>query len=163
MMVPMDRLLRAAWAGTAVFAISAAAAVAVEDALIVSVTVALVLFALGIVAFGAGFLRAVGRSRTEVVSLGGLFFLSGSAPKAMQRQFLGAIAVQTMVALVTASIRPFTGLAFGILVPVFGLGLLTLWASRHATFPPRKDEKRPSSPSSSTLATEQSEHHESSD
>jgi len=39
--------------------------------------------------------------------------------------------------LVTASVRPFTGLAFGILVPTYGLGLVGLWAVRLGEFPPR--------------------------
>jgi hypothetical protein len=45
--------------------------------------------------------------------------------------------VQVVVALVTAIARPFTGLAFGILVPVFGLGLAGLWGARRGSFPSR--------------------------
>ena len=37
-------------------------------------------------------------------------------------------------------IRPFTPLAFGILVPMLGLGLIALWGARHGTFPARADE-----------------------
>ncbi len=50
---------------------------------------------------------------------------------------LTALGVQIGVALVTASIRVFTSLAFGILVPVWGLGLLGLWCARYGEFEPR--------------------------
>ena len=42
-----------------------------------------------------------------------------------------------VVGLVTALVRPFTGLAFGVLTPVFGLGLIGLWGARLGTYPPR--------------------------
>ena len=42
-----------------------------------------------------------------------------------------------------ASIRPFTEVAFGILAPMFGLGLMALWGGRHGTFPPRPPEQAP--------------------
>ena len=66
------------------------------------------------------------RSRREELSVAGLFLLSGSAPSDVRRLLLGALAVQTAVALATASVRPFTPLAFGVLVPTFGLGLCGL-------------------------------------
>ena len=34
-----------------------------------------------------------------------------------------------------ASIRPFTAVAFGILAPMLGLGLMGLWGARHGRFP----------------------------
>jgi hypothetical protein len=48
-----------------------------------------------------------------------------------------ALAIQVVVAVTTASIRPFTTLAFGILVPMFGIGMNGLWAARHGRFGPR--------------------------
>jgi hypothetical protein len=57
---------------------------------------------------------------------------------------LGALAVQVVVALVTAFARldgpdgrPGSSLALGFLVPMFGFGMNGLWAAYHATFPPR--------------------------
>ena len=36
-----------------------------------------------------------------------------------------------------ASIRPYTEVAFGILAPMFGLGLMGVWGGRYGEFPPR--------------------------
>ena len=51
---------------------------------------------------------------------------------------LGGAAAQAVVAVATAAVRPYSPLAFGILVPLWGLGLAGLWAARHGTFPQRK-------------------------
>jgi hypothetical protein len=104
---------------------------------VVAVVVDLVLFALGCVAFALALLRAAARSRTDELTLPGLFWLTGAAPTEVRRLLLGSFGVEVVVALATASARPFTGLAFGILVPVYGLGLTGLWGARAGTFPPR--------------------------
>ena len=133
-----DPIVRAAIVGTAVFTVVAVAAAALPDQLaVVAVVVDLVLFAAGIVAFVGALLKAADRSRTEAVTLAGVFWLSGTAPHEMRRPLLGALAVEVAVALVTAGVRPFTGLAFGVLVPVYALGLTGLWGARHGTFAPR--------------------------
>ena len=133
-----DVLVRASLAGTVVFVVVAAAATLAPDALAVpTVVVDVVLAAAGCVAFVLTLLRAAERSRREAVTLPGIWWLSGSAPAPVRRALLGAFAVQVVVALASASIRPFTALAFGILVPVYGLGLAGLWAAHHGTFPPR--------------------------
>lgn len=134
------RIVRASWLGTALFAVTAvAAAVAGSPPLeAVAVAVDLVLFALGCVVFLAAFFRAVGRSRTEEVAVAGVYLLMGqSAPNDVRRSLLGSLAVQVAVAVATAAARPFTPLAFGILVPTYGLALAGLWAASHGTFPPR--------------------------
>lgn len=137
-MNPPDPLVRASIVGTVVFTVVAVAAAAVPDTLaVVAVVVDLVLFAAGCVAFALALLRAAARSRTDELTLGGLFWLTGAAPAPVRRALLGAFGVQVVVALATASARPFTGLAFGILVPVYGLGLAGLWSARTGTFPPR--------------------------
>ena len=46
---------------------------------------------------------------------------------------LGALAVQVVVAVATAAVHPFTSQAFGVLVPMFGLGLAGLWGARYGT------------------------------
>lgn len=133
-----DPIIRAAILGTAAFAVVAVAAASLPDQLaVVAVVVDLVLFAAGIVAFVGALLKAADRSRTEMVTLAGVFWLSGSAPGRARRPLLGALAVEVAVALVTAGVRPFTGLAFGVLVPVYGLGLTGLWGARHGTFAAR--------------------------
>lgn len=99
--------------------------------------VSLTLFAAGVVAFLWSYGIAVSRSRVDAIGIGGLYFLAGSAPKVVRVRLLGALAVEVVVAIATSSIRPFTAVAFGILVPIFGLGLAGLWGARYGTFPPR--------------------------
>jgi hypothetical protein len=69
--------------------------------------------------------------------VGGLFFLEGCAPRRVQLVMMASVAVQTVVPLTVAIIRPFT--AFAVLAPVWALGLAGLWGARHGTFPPRSD------------------------
>ena len=136
-------VIKASWAGTIVFAISAGIATVDPDALgAPAVVVSLVLFAAGTVAMFWAFLLAVERSRTDAIGIGGLYFAAGTAPRAVQRLLMGSLALQVVVAFTTASIQVFTSLAFGILVPVWGLGLAGLWCARHGEFAPRDDPDR---------------------
>lgn len=134
-----DGTIRAAIAGTALFTVvSVLAAVTDADAVVVAaVLVDLGLFLAGCVAFVLALLRAADRSRTEELHLPGLFWLSGTAPFDVRLRLLGALTLEIAVALGTASARPFTGLAFGVLVPVYGLGLTGLWGARLGVFGPR--------------------------
>jgi hypothetical protein len=133
-----DPLVRASLIGTAVFVIVAVAAAIVPDSLaVVAVVIDLLLFAVGLIAFAVTLLRAAARSRTDEISLAGLWWLTGTAPAPVRRALLGAFGVQVVVALATASARPFTGLAFGVLVPTYGLGLAGLWGARRGSFPSR--------------------------
>jgi len=137
--VTSERIVRAAVGGTALFTVlSVLAAVTDADALVVvTVVVDLALFLVGCLAFVLTLLRAAARSRTDELTLPGLWWLAGSAPAPVRRALLGAFGVEVAVGLATASARPFTGLAFGVLAPVFGLGLAGLWGARLGTFPPR--------------------------
>ena len=84
-------------------------------------------------------IRAAMSLLTHILSLTGLFLLLGPAvPGPVKRRLGLLLAVQIAVAVSTAAARSFTPLAFGILVPVFGLGLNGLWAARHGTVPPRR-------------------------
>jgi len=134
---PGIRLIQADVIGTIAFvATAAAAAVWLRPAVQApAVAVAGALFVGGCIAFAWGFLVAVQRSRTEAIELSSLFFLKESAPAGVRRALLGLIAVQVVAAIVTASVRPFTSLAFGVIAPVWGLGLITLWSGKHGTFP----------------------------
>jgi hypothetical protein len=134
-------IVHAAWAGTAVFTASAAVATIWPDRLSgIAAVVALVLFAAGCVIFLWAYAVAVGRSRTDEIGVGGLYFLAGTAPKEVAFRLRSALATEVVVALATAAIRPFTPLAFGILVPVFGLGLCGLWGARYGTFGRRGEQ-----------------------
>jgi hypothetical protein len=132
-----DPIVRASWAGTAVFIVTSGVAVGVDGARGVAVAVDLALFLAGTVAFVVALARGIARSRVEQITLPGLFFLSGSAPAGVRRQLLASAAVQVVVAFVTAGARPYTSLAFGILVPVYGLGLAGFWGATRGTYAPR--------------------------
>ncbi|HUF32718.1 MAG TPA: hypothetical protein VMN58_05875 [Acidimicrobiales bacterium] len=134
-----DLIVVTAVVGTATFVVAASVAAIWPDVLATPVAVFdVALFAVGSIAFVWSFLQVVGRSRYEVVSVPGTWLLTGGvAPAPVRRILLGALAAQAVVALVTASVRPFTPVAFGILVPTFGLGLCGLWAARHGSFPAR--------------------------
>lgn len=131
------RIVQAAVVATVVFAVTAGLAATFAAVDVVALVVALAMFVAGCAAFVAAYAAAVRRSRTEVIALEGLFFLSGSAPRPVRVALLGSLAAQVLVAFTTAGVRPNTSLAFGVLAPVYGLGLAALWAARHGRFPPR--------------------------
>lgn len=134
-------IVRAAWWGTGLFGVTAVAAAIYPEAPaeVPAFAVAIALFAAGAVAFGVAFARAVARSRTELISVADVFFLTGgTAPPDVRRSLLGALAVQVVIALATAIARPYSSLAAGTLVPLYGIGLCGLWAARHGTFSPRR-------------------------
>ncbi len=130
-------LVQAAWAGTAVFAASALAATVVEALTVLSVPIALLLFLGGTIAFTSAYVQALQRSRDDEIAVADLFFLTHCAPKPVRRAFMAALAVEIVVALLTASLRLYTGLAFGIMAPMWALGLAGLWGARYGTFRPR--------------------------
>lgn len=145
---PGSRILWADIAGTAVFITSATAATAIFDGpvKVQGVVVALALFAIGVGAFLWGYWSAVQRSRTHEMSVAELYFLLGSAvPRRVKFIMNGCLVLQTAVALATALVRgstpdaaggsnPGSTLAFGVLVPMLGLGLNGLWAASHGDF-----------------------------
>lgn len=135
-----DPIVRASVAGTLAFAGTALAAVVTPAATIPAAVVALGLFAAGIGIFFWAYAIAVNRSRSDAIGIGGLFFLAGdgTAPRRIRTALVGSLAAQTAVGLATAAARPFTTLAFGVLVPVFGLALTGLWGARHGRFGPRR-------------------------
>ena len=130
-------LVRAAVLGTGVFTVTAFAAVLTEAARGVATVVDAVLFFVGILAFFGAYFRAVLRSRDELLGIGGIYFLSGSAPRRVRVLVLGSLAVQVVVAGATASLRPYTSLAFGMLVPMYGIGVAGLWGAFHGKYPER--------------------------
>ncbi len=134
--------VRASVAGTVTFVVVAVAAALWPDDLVdLAVAVDLALFAAGCVAFAASYALAVARSRHDELSVAGLWLLAGGPGTEVSRGvrgwLLGSLGVEVVVAVATAWARPYSGLAFGILVPTYGLGLVGLWAVRHGRFPPR--------------------------
>jgi len=149
-------LRKASWWGTGVFGATAGAA---SLALIVdpkgpltgplqaaAFAVAVLLFLAGCALFLAAYVRGVARSRTDEVAVTTLFLLAGGVPTEVRWSLLGSLGVQVIVALGTAIARPYTSLAAGALVPMYGLGLCGLWAARHGSFPARKPGPRPPKP-----------------
>ena len=130
-----SRIVLSSWIATAVHALLTALAVLVPAWRPAAAAAFLVLFALGVGLFFWAYAVAVGRSRSDLIGVGGLFFLTGGvAPAPVRRALLGALAVQVANGLGCAVARPYTSLAFGVLVPVFGLAATGLWAARHGRF-----------------------------
>lgn len=135
------RLGRIDWWGTALFTVTSVAAVIGPGAArALALVVASGLFVAGCAAFVWSYVLAVRRSRQDVIGVANLYLLTGdTAPPAVKHSLLAALAVQVVVGLAAAIARPYTTLAAGTLVPVFGLGLCGLWACRHGRFDPRAD------------------------
>lgn len=136
---PGRSIVLASWIGTAVFVVAAIAATLAPDDLGAAFAIMSVLYlGAGVVLFLLTLVVAADRSRTDAIGIGGLFFLQGSAPGPVQRHLMASFAVEVVVALAAASIRIYTPLAFGILVPMYGLGLAGLWGARYGSFGPRE-------------------------
>ncbi|HEX9969387.1 MAG TPA: hypothetical protein VGB03_04545 [Acidimicrobiales bacterium] len=142
-MHPGEGIVKASWLGTAAFGVTSAAGAAVSSLDVLALVVALALFVAGTVAFFAAYAKAVSRSRTDQVGIMSLFFLEGRvAPQPVRRNLRASFVAQIAVAVAVAALRPNTSLAFGVLVPVYGLALAGLWGARHGTFP-RREPKQP--------------------
>lgn len=138
--IPGRAILRAAQGSTLLFVVVTvlAAAVDTRGLRLVAAVVDLVLFVIGCLLFLLALYGGAQRSRTAEMTMSGWWFLSGSAPRSVRTTLLGAVAVQTVTAFAGAAARPFTALAFGILVPTLGLALCGLWGGRHGWFPARR-------------------------
>lgn len=135
-------IVNASFAGTGALLVTAGLGVLAPDDLgTITAITAGGLFAIGVVAFLWGYANGVVRSREEKITLGGLFFLSGTAPPVVRFRLRLALVVQIVLATVAAAVRPYTAVAFAVLAPMFGLGLMALWGARFGTFFPRDDGK----------------------
>lgn len=135
-------IINASWAGTAVYvALAIAGTIAPDWFAVPTAVVSVILFFVGCVVFLWAYGKAVSRSRTELIGIGGLYFLAGTAPKVVRFRLRASLALEIVAALVSSSVRPFTPIAFGFLVPVFGLGLAGLWGARHGSFASRADSR----------------------
>lgn len=120
---------------------SAAGALAPDTFGLVHAVVSCVLFAVGTGAFLWAYALGVSRSRSDLVSIPGLFFLGGdTAPADVRRRFRLALAVETVAVVAAATVRPYTVVAFGILAPMFAMGLMGVWGGRYGTFPSRPEK-----------------------
>jgi hypothetical protein len=128
-------IVASGWIANALFAATALPAALTRDDVLVAAAIgtALLLFFVAIAAFAYAFSVAVARSaRGDNVAVANLFFLQGSAPRAVQRAFLGVFLACLAIAAATAAWEP-----FGVLVPMLPIGLTGVWAARYGAFPPR--------------------------
>jgi hypothetical protein len=146
--LPAWNLVKLDIAGSVLFGAVMAIAVPLRNerpAQIAIAAVSLVLFAVGVAVGLWAYTSALERSRTEEVGVANLFLLTGpTAPRAVKRLMTLALVAQVVIALVGASVGAsglqqgeLNALAFGVLVPMFGIGMNGLWAARYGSFGPR--------------------------
>jgi hypothetical protein len=128
-------IIRFGWAANVLFGVTAIPAAVfggdVLDAVAIGVALLLFFVACGVFlyAFGVGIART---ARGDNVAVANLFFLQGSAPRPVKRQFLWMFLACLAIAVATIVAEP-----FGVLVPMLPPGLAGVWAARHGRFPPR--------------------------
>jgi Na+-transporting NADH:ubiquinone oxidoreductase subunit NqrB len=142
------RVVRTDVVGTALFVIVAAVGLVVRNSRggqIAMAAVSMVLFAVGAAVALVAYVRALERSRIDEIGVANLFLLTGdTAPARVKRTMTAMLVVQVVVGLGAAIVGAVglsddevNTLAFGILVPMFGIGLNGLWAVLHGRFGPR--------------------------
>ena len=110
--------------------------------------VSMVLFSVGAVGCLWAYVSALERSRVDEIGVANLYLLTGrTAPPKVKRLMSLLLVAQVVVALGAAIIgavglsgSQVNALAFGILVPMFGLAMNSLWAVRHGAYGPRLDK-----------------------
>ena len=144
------RWVRADVIGTAVFAAVIALGVPLREERAMQIVVgavSMMLFAAGAATGLWAYISALERSRVHEIGVANLYLLTGpTAPKRTKRTMTLSLVAQTAIALAGAIVGA-TGLsgdevnalAFGILVPMFGIGINGMWAVRHGAFGPRLD------------------------
>lgn len=154
-MTPMQsRIVRGNLLGTAVFLVTLLVAVplrAERFGQVLIAVVSLVLFAIGIATSLWAYTAALERSRVQEVGVANLFLLTGStAPRPVKRAMILALVVQVVAALTGAAIgvaglqeSDLNALAFGVLVPMFGIGMNGAWAARYGSYGPRVNASTP--------------------
>jgi len=134
--------------GTALFVVAELVAVpwrSERPAQVLIAVVSLVLFAMGVATALWAYTSALDRSRVHEVGVANLFLLTGpTAPAEVRRPMTVALAVQVVVGLggaIVGSIgldaTSLNALAFGVLVPMLGIGMNGVWAARYGSFGPR--------------------------
>ncbi len=143
-----SRLVRANVVGTALFVLTLAVAVPLRSHRVGQILIAVVslaLFAVGIATSLWAYTSALERSRVEEVGVANLFLLTGpTAPKPVKRLMSAMLTIQIVAAFTGAAIgvaglndHQVNALAFGVLVPMFGIGMNGLWAARYGSYGPR--------------------------
>lgn len=131
--------------GTVLFVIVVALGIALRNERPMQVAVgalSMLLFTVGAVTGLWAYIAALERSRADEIGVANLYLLTGpTASTRIKRTMCACLAAQVVVALAGAIIgasglsgAQVNALAFGILVPMFGIGLNGVWAVRHGAF-----------------------------
>ena len=134
--------------GTVVFVTVVAVVIAARDRRPAQFAIgicSMVLFAIGVACTLWAYVTALEKSRTQEVGVANLFLLTGkTAPPSIKRTMLVALAAQIVAAVIGASIgaaglekTELNALAFGVLVPMFGIGMNGMWAAKYGSYGPR--------------------------
>ena len=121
----------------AFFVIVAADAAGLSGAEPAAAVISLLWFAAALGVWTAAFARAVVRStRGDEIAVASLFFLQGSAPRAIRTRLLGIAAVVLVVTSVTVVVNP-----LGFLVNMLPIGFAGLWGARYGVYSERTDPR----------------------
>jgi hypothetical protein len=143
-----SRVIGVDLAGTALFVVAVLIAVPFRShrfAQFLIGGVSMALFAVGVASTLWAYARALERSRVEEVGVANLYLLTGpTAPKPVRRVMTAALTTQIVAAVVGAWVGvvglgegELNALAFGVLVPMFGIGMNGVWAALHGSYGPR--------------------------
>jgi hypothetical protein len=132
-------IIRSSWLGNALFAVTAVPVALGVDALDTpSVVVDLALFFVSLLIWGWALGAALARTtRGDDVQVTTLFLMEGRVPGAARWPLYGALAVCLAITVGTAAANP-----FGVLVPMYPLGLIGLWGAKHGVYPERRTGPR---------------------
>lgn len=100
-------------------------------ALRVFVALSLAMFVVGCVAFLWAFAVGVSRSRYETIAVSTIYGLAGTETQGARLPLFGSIVVEVIAAVAGAAAKPFTPMAFGVLAPMFALGMTGVWGARY--------------------------------
>lgn len=140
--------MRADVGGTALFLAALAIAVPLRAERWAQILIAVVsvgLFAVGVGSSLWAYAAALERSRVQEVGVANLYLLTGAtAPTKLKRVLLGALVLQVLASFGAATVgvvgledSQLNALAFGVLVPMFGIGMNGAWAARYGSYGPR--------------------------
>lgn len=143
-----SRLVLGDLVGTGLFVVALAIVVPLRterSAQVLIAVVSIALFAIGVTASLWAYAAALDRSRVEELGVANLYLLTGAtAPATVKRAMLISLAVQVLASLGGATVgvvgledSQLNALAFGVLVPMFGIGMNGAWAARYGSYGPR--------------------------
>ena len=125
--------LKAAWIGFGLFLlIDVLAAFSLNTFGVLLQVFSLVLLGLGCVAFARAFYVASQRSRREKLSVAEIYLLMETSTPRVAGHFRVVLVLFLATAIAVAATEPYTDLAFGILAPTYGVGLMGLWGANYS-------------------------------